>query len=166
MTVLIIGYPESGKSKIAEDMAMELSAPGERIYLATMIPYGDEGRKRVERHRAMRSGKGFATMEVPYDVYAAVMEMGDAAGSRTVLLECVSNLVANEMFERRSAPEAVVDKITEDVTKLSSLARDLIIVSNHYEISDGFDEETRLYSKTLDAVNEKLKDIADRVITL
>lgn len=165
MTVLIIGYPDSGKSKIAEDMAMELSAPGERIYLATMIPYGDEGRERVERHRAMRAGKGFVTMEVPYDVYAAVMETGDAAG-RTLLLECVSNLVANEMFERRTAPEAAVDKITEDVEKLSSLARDLIIVSNHYEISDVFDEETRLYSKTLDAVNEKLKDIADSVITL
>ena len=165
MTVLIIGYPESGKSEIAENMAMELSAPDERIYLATMIPYGVEGRERVERHRAMRSGKGFVTMEAPYDVYAAVMETGDAAG-RTLLLECVSNLVANEMFERRSAPEAAVEKIAEDVAKLSSLVRDLIIVSNHYEITDDFDDETRLYSKTLDAVNERLRDIADKVITL
>ncbi len=165
MTVLVIGYPHSGKSEIAENMAMEMSAPGECIYLATMIPYGDEGRERVKRHRSMRAGKGFVTMEVPYDAYAAIRETGNAAG-RTVLLECLSNLLANEMFERRSTTEAAADKITEDVTRLRDLVRDLVIVSNHYEISDEFDEETRLYAKTLDEVNERIKAISDKVITI
>ena len=44
MNVLIIGYPDSGKSKLAEDMVLEMSAPGERVYIATMIPFGEEGR--------------------------------------------------------------------------------------------------------------------------
>ena len=58
-TVLIIGYPDSGKSAIAEKMVTEMSDPDCRLYVATMIPYGQEGRDRVEKHRRMRAGKGF-----------------------------------------------------------------------------------------------------------
>ena len=72
MTVLIIGYPESGKSELAENMVMEMAAPGDRVYLATMIPYGDEGASRVEKHRKMREGKGFETIEAPFDIASTV----------------------------------------------------------------------------------------------
>ena len=68
MTVLIIGHPDSGKSELAERMVTEISAPGERIYLATMIPYGEDGAARVEKHRKMREGKGFTTIEAPFDI--------------------------------------------------------------------------------------------------
>ena len=54
MTALIIGYPDSGKSALAEKMVTEISSPDERIYLATMIPYGDEGAARGEKHVMMR----------------------------------------------------------------------------------------------------------------
>lgn len=59
MTTLIIGYPDSGKSAMAERMVTEMSEPGERVYLATMIPFGQEGRDRIARHRKLREGKGF-----------------------------------------------------------------------------------------------------------
>ncbi len=43
MVDLIIGTPDSGKSKRAEDLALKLSGDGKRIYLATMDPFGEEG---------------------------------------------------------------------------------------------------------------------------
>lgn len=165
MTVLIIGYPDSGKSKIAEDMVMDMSAPGERVYLATMIPYGDEGRARIEKHRKMREGKGFRTIEAPFDAAAAAEESG-VSGSATVLLECLSNLVANEMFERHTDSEAVIEKVTADVMRLADNVRDLVIVSNHFEPEESFDEETVIYAGTLDMLNEKISGLADKTIRI
>lgn len=165
MTVLIIGYPESGKSELAENMVMEMASPGERIYLATMIPCGDEGASRIARHRKMREGKGFETIEAPFDVASAMEEKGGCA-DRTVLLECLSNLAANELFERHESADAAADKIVSDIAGLKELVRDLVIVSNHYEIKEDFDEETVMYAKTLDAVNGRVSAIADKVIRI
>ena len=165
MTVLIVGYPESGKSELAEDMVMEMASPGERVYLATMIPFGDEGASRIERHRKMREGKGFETIEAPFDVASAIEEKGDCA-DRTVLLECLSNLAANELFERHESADAAADKIVSDIARLKELVRDLVIVSNHYEIKEDFDEETMMYARILDAVNDRIGAIADKVIRI
>ena len=39
-----------------------------RYYIATMEVFGEEGRKKVERHKKLRQGKGFITIESPKDV--------------------------------------------------------------------------------------------------
>ena len=165
MTVLIIGYPDSGKSELAEDMVMEMTSPGERVYLATMIPCGDEGAARIKRHRKMREGKGFETIEAPFDVASSFEENGGCA-DRTVLLECLSNLAANELFEREESPDAAADKIISDIARLKELVRDLVIVSNHYEIKEDFDEETVMYAKMLDTLNDRISAVADKVIRI
>ena len=66
-----------------------------RYYIATMEVFGEEGRKKVERHKKLRQGKGFITIESPKDV-GRVEKTGN--NKLAVLLECVSNLTANEMF--------------------------------------------------------------------
>ncbi|MDD5945658.1 MAG: bifunctional adenosylcobinamide kinase/adenosylcobinamide-phosphate guanylyltransferase, partial [Clostridia bacterium] len=91
MVVMITGGSGSGKSELAENIAAALSK-GRLIYIAAMIPRGDEGRKRVERHRKMRADKGFETVER----YTALAKY-DFDAESTVLLECMSNLLANEM---------------------------------------------------------------------
>ena len=170
MTALIIGYPDSGKSAIAEKMVTEMSDPDERIYLATMIPYGQEGRNRIERHRKMRAGKGFRTIEAPYDICDAVAALRDDETIRledsTVLLECVSNLVANELFERHADRDEMVERLYADIRHIAEQVRNLVIVSNHFAIEEGFDEETRMYAETLDVLNEKLSKFADNTIRL
>lgn len=167
---LIIGYPDSGKSAMAEKMVTEISDPDERIYIATMIPYGDEGRERVERHRRLRAGKGFRTIESPYDICDAIAGLSKDGTVQlqdmTVLLECVSNLVANELFVRHTEPAEAIDRLYRDIRHLSEQVRNLVIVSNHYEIEESFDEETRMYSATLDELNDRLSKFADNTIRL
>lgn len=169
-TVLIIGYPDSGKSALAEKMVTEMSDPDHRIYIATMIPYGSEGRARIEKHRRMRAGKGFITIEAPYDIGDALKTVGEARNfnidDMTVLLECVSNLAANELFERHADPDEMIERICEDVRRIAEKARNLIIVSNHFEIEESFDDETRRYADALDRLNEKLSLLADNTIRL
>ena len=165
VTVLIIGYPDSGKSALAERMVTDISAPGERVYLATMIPYGTDGAARVEKHKKMREGKGFTTIEAPFDITDAVEKSGTPSGS-TVLLECLSNLVANELFERHASPDDSISKLSDDVIKLAGKVRNLIIVSNHFEETADFDEETKTYAETLDRLNDELTKFCDKVIRI
>ena len=71
MTVtLVIGAAASGKSAYAESLC--LGHDGPRVYLATMELFGEEGARRIARHRALREGKGFSTLERTRDVGAAV----------------------------------------------------------------------------------------------
>ncbi len=57
MIIVVIGGSGSGKSEFGEDLAVRLN--GEKlIYIATMQAFGDEGRKRVERHQRMRRDDG------------------------------------------------------------------------------------------------------------
>jgi adenosylcobinamide kinase/adenosylcobinamide-phosphate guanylyltransferase len=165
VTVLIIGHPDSGKSELAERMVTEISAPGERIYLATMIPYGAEGAARVDKHRKMREGKGFTTIEAPFDITEAIGKIDKPADS-TVLLECLSNLVANELFERHTLPSEITAKLSDDVKQLAGKVNNLIIVSNHFEITADFDEETKTYAQTMDTLNDELVGICDKVIRI
>ena len=63
MMILVTGGSGSGKSAFAEDCVVSFGKT-DRIYIATMYPFDEESRKRVQRHRKMRQGKGFETVEV------------------------------------------------------------------------------------------------------
>ncbi|MBR0309113.1 MAG: bifunctional adenosylcobinamide kinase/adenosylcobinamide-phosphate guanylyltransferase [Mogibacterium sp.] len=167
MTILIIGFPNSGKSALAEQMAMEMSEAENRIYLATMIPFGNDGKERVKRHRSMRAGKGFLTVEAPFDIRETLLKALPGTiriEDSVILLECLSNLAANEMFERRSSESDIEQRILADIAGLGRAARDLIIVSNHFENDGTFDEETLKYAAFMDELNDRLEHIVDRVI--
>ena len=64
MLILVSGGSGSGKSEFAEGLVVS-SGLSERMYLATMQVWDEESVRRVERHRQMRAGKGFATLECP-----------------------------------------------------------------------------------------------------
>ena len=51
MMVLVTGGSGSGKSAFAEDRVLSFGE-AERIYIATMQPFDEEGEKRVARHRS------------------------------------------------------------------------------------------------------------------
>ena len=108
MFVLITGGSGSGKSEYAENRAVRLSNETglPLYYIATMKPFGEEGRKRVERHQKLRSGKGFLTVER----YVNLKEL-KLPKEGVVLLECLSNLTANEMFETGGAGEHTPEEV-------------------------------------------------------
>lgn len=161
MMYLIIGTPDSGKSELAEDLISSVSGDKNKYYIATMIPYGREGALRVSKHRAMREGKGFTTLEIPFDVCDAVIPE-----QSTVLLECVSNLAANELFERKTPDEECEEKIIMDILALSDKADEIVIVTNHFDITDEFDADTVRYAALMDRINNRLRGTADKVIDL
>lgn len=163
MIILIIGGSGSGKSAYAEKYVAALSQGGRKYYLATMQVFDKEGQTKIERHRELRKDKGFVTIEQPVDVHQALERME----SGTVLLECMSNLVANEMFagEKSKPSNLVTEKIINGIKQLSRGPEHLVIVTNNvFEDGTSYDESTLEYIEAMGQVNEKLAAMADKVI--
>lgn len=158
MLHLITGGSGSGKSAYAETQVMA-AGEGKRIYIATMIPYGEEGRQRVERHRQLRARKQFDTIERYTDLAGL-----EVPKDSIVLLECMSNLVANEVFETDGAHEQTVEAVVDGIRRLKEQVRHLFIVTNEI-FSDGitYDSESTRYMRYLGEVNQQIAMMADRV---
>ena len=165
MLRLVTGGSGSGKSAFAESLAAS-SEIRERYYIATMIPWDEECRARIRRHRAMRAGKGFATLEQPLDL-DQIQLPADCA----VLLECLSNLTANEYFreDRREPDPACWGRATEarilaGIRRLAECAAEVTVVTDDV-FSGGlsYGGETEEYMKVLGNVNRRLAELAGEV---
>lgn len=189
MITLIIGGSGSGKSAYAEDYVLAAAADLPKYYIATMQVYDAEGERKVERHRRLRAGKGFVTIEQPTDIGKAGIKIAGNAWNEqekgdihevdgmdapkeekqggVALLECMSNLVANEMFsgEQMQETDAVVRRVTEGIEALAKQPTHLVIVSNNvFEDGIAYDASTLRYIEVLGRINTRLADLADHVV--
>lgn len=153
MIVLVTGGSGCGKSAFAEDLVTRLPAE-RRIYVATLEAYDDECRRRVARHRAMRAGKGFTTVECPRDLAAAAIPPGGA-----VLLEDLPNLVAGEMFGGDIA------RLAPALEALAARCRHLVVVSaDVYADGIRYGPTTEAYRRCLARQAQWLAARADAVV--
>ncbi len=159
MLHLIIGGAGSGKSAYAEKIIVE-SGAYPHYYVATMQPFGKEALSRIERHRKLRAGKGFETLE--RQISLSKLELPEDGCA--VLLECVGNLLANEMYDPAGSKEACIGEIVLGVKRLAEQAKCVAVVTNDV-FSDGntYDAETMRYIAYLGEVNRRLAELADRV---
>ncbi len=184
--ILITGGSGSGKSAYGEKRILE-AGDMTRYYIATMEVFGEEGRKKVERHKRLRQGKGFITIESPKEVGRREVldqiscgnqedagRIKDAQNAqKAVLLECLSNLIANEMFgssfgaelEPDKRREALADKICNDIAKIDKIADFFVVITNEVG-SDGemYEKETLEYIRLLGLVNCRLAQMASQVV--
>lgn len=116
---MVYGGSASGKSSYAESIAMSLQGDGRLLYIATMYPYkwgkaelDPETMQRIERHRAMRADKGFDTVECYRHVEHIVAKRQDV-----LLLECMSNLLANEMYLEQDSDDGELVETMSEVEK-------------------------------------------------
>ena len=125
-----------------------------------MHPYDEESYKRVERHRKMRAGKGFETVEC----YTGLENL-EFPQDAIVLLECMSILAANEMFEESGAGADTVEAVLRGVRKLKSQVRHLVIVTNEiFSEAASYEGDTVRYQEYLGKINQKLGEMADQVV--
>lgn len=185
MIHLVTGGSGSGKSEYGEGLILDIP-DGERFYIATMESSGREAERRIARHRKLREGKGFFTIERPRDLGGLILP---GEGRKNVLLECVSNLAANEMFgggacgsaesagetgacglaepAQETGPDRLAElarRIVSDIRSLARQADHLVIVTNQVG-EDGccYDRETRAYIALVGRVNQELAKLADQV---
>lgn len=155
---LITGGSGSGKSAYAENCILEFQGKN-RIYIATMFPFDEESHRRIERHRKMRREKCFTTIEC----YTGVKNLVISSDS-DILLECMSNLTANEMYQENGAGEETVEEILQGIRQLKDRAKNLVVVTNEV-FSDGisYDPDTMRYLSYLGNINQEMGKMADQV---
>lgn len=156
MFVLITGGSKNGKSSIAEKILSSYDIP--KYYIATMEPFGEEAEIAIARHRELRRGKGFITVEKYTDVGEIMLPRGSGA-----LLECVGNLCANEMFS--AGQENAAEKILGDIKGLAEKAEIFAAVTSQVG-SDGIEypAETMGYIEEMGRISCGLAQMADVVI--
>ena len=157
MLILVSGGSASGKSEFAEGLVTS-SGLENRIYLATMQVWDGESVRRVERHRQMRTGKGFATVECPTGLADVALPSGCA-----VLLEDLSNLCANEYFSP-GGKEGGLDRVLAGIRRAAEQAELLVVVTNEL-FSDGMDYDpvTLDYLSVLGELNRRVAALAGQV---
>ena len=158
MLTLVLGGAASGKSEYAERLAVETG--GRKFYLATMKPFDAECEARIKKHRDARQKKGFETVVQ----YTGIAELRLPKGC-TVLLECLSNLAANELFSPDGAGQDTDTAILRGLDQLCAQAEAVVIVSNEI-FSDGvsYDPDTERYLALLGSLNRAIAARADRVV--
>lgn len=172
-----------------------------KYYIATMQIWDAEMQAKVDRHHRLRQGKGFTTIEQPVALEKALemmresenaersgnierfavneaMQYGNTERAETqiqsvaALLECMSNLVANEMFsveynsmDTQEAGQVVTERVLQGVEALKRQADPFVIVTNNvFEDGITYDSSTMEYIETLGRINERLAAEADEVI--
>ena len=161
MLILICGQADSGKSLYAETRLSEFrSSP--KIYAAMSKIVDEEMRERVRKHQAMRSGKGFITVERTQNLGQLEIPAGSA-----IMIESLTAWTANEMFTETGvrAADYVVTKILADLSRVRQRAENVVIVSDDI-FSDGaeYDELTEEYVRALASLTVKIAESADEVI--
>ena len=150
MELLLTGGSACGKSNLGEKLLERTS--GEHIYIATMIPYGQDGQAKVERHIKQRQDKDFIVLEKYTDLRSLSIPVGSS-----VLLECICNLTANEMFEKGGAGENTVSAVLEGMQHIREPAENIIVITNEVGNDGGtYDAPVLDYIDKMGAINNAL----------
>lgn len=153
--ILILGENNSGKSRFAEKLFENTTA--EKYYIATMISCTKENNIRIEKHKRQREQYNFHTLELPFKVNSAAV-----SSESVVLLEDVSNLLANNIFENKGTAEEVFD----DISSLVKSCQTTVAVSISGLSPIGFDKDTANYINKLNEMNERLFRLSDVVVIM
>lgn len=160
MFILVTGGSGSGKSVYAENRITELSQGQPKYYIATMFPMDKESEYRVKKHRIQRQEKNFITIEKYTNLKSIALPP-----KTNVLLECMSNLTANELYSETGAGDRTKEEVIEGIQMLLSQTEYVVVVTNEV-FSDGkaYDSDTMGYLKVLGEMNCTLGKWADEVI--
>lgn len=135
--ILVTGGARSGKSTFAEETVKKLG--NNIIYIATSIPFDDEMKDRIKKHRAQRPSS-WETIEAYKNLDTHLQSRLE--GTDAVLLDCITVMVSNLMLEKAYdwegiAPEeinAVEEVVKAEIQKLIDTAEksptSFVIVTN------------------------------------
>ena len=142
---MVTGGARSGKSTFAEELVKKLALKREQnnlsaqvLYIATAIPFDEEMRARIRRHRAERSNN-WRTIEQS-DKLVTVFQRSE---EELILLDCITIMLGNIFFRSGIDEEkpnlALVSQLEDDISQQmtemlavikSDYKRDVIIVTN------------------------------------
>jgi len=155
MVTFITGGVKSGKTGFGVKAGEKYE---KKVYIATAEAFDKEMEEKIHLHR-MERGNSWDTIENPIDLKKSLM---DADGYDFILIDCITLWVNNLLFYK----EDIEKRVTEFLDFLPKLnAKEVVIISN--EVGLGiipYETSTREYVNQLGIVNQRIANVADRVI--
>lgn len=158
MKQLILGGMRSGKSRLAERLAMASGLPV--TYIATATAGDEEMRTRIDHHRAQRP-EAWQVVEEPLALAAALR--AHAATGHCLLVDCLTLWLTNLLCSDDAG--ALAREREALLATLPSLPGDIILVSN--ETGLGIvpaDPLSRRFCDEAGRLHQVLAALCDRVI--
>ncbi len=156
MLYYISGGQRSGKSRYAQDLALQLSPSP--VYLATSRAWDDDHRQRIARHVADRDARWTTLEEEKY------LSRLDLAG-RVVVLDCVTLWLTNFFTDANYEVDTALSQAQAEFDKLLTQDCTLLVISN--EIGMGLHATTEAGRKFTDLqgwLNQYIAQRADHAI--
>ncbi|URZ01052.1 bifunctional adenosylcobinamide kinase/adenosylcobinamide-phosphate guanylyltransferase [Clostridium felsineum] len=110
--ILVTGGARSGKSSYAEKLALNVG--GDILYVATSTPFDAEMKERVKKHRQRRPSN-WSTLEGYKNFDLKLLD--EAREKNGVLLDCITNMVSNLIFEKLKDENNINTKDADKVQK-------------------------------------------------
>lgn len=164
--ILVTGGARSGKSNFAESVFEGIK---DVVYIATARIYDDEMKSRVELHRKSRPDV-WKTYEGTYDLFNAVCD------SKHYLLDCLTILTSNIMFDITEGYEIIPDEKQREVEdkamleietlidKVKDIEGDIVLVTN--EVGSSIVPENhvgRIYRDIIGRINQRTARLCSEV---
>ncbi len=158
MKTLILGGVRSGKSRLAERLAIESGWPV--TYIATATAQDAEMRARIAAHRARRPA-GWSVVEEPIEL--AAMLRARAQADRCVLVDCLTLWLTNLLTAEDT--NALEHERAALLAVLPGLPGRIILVSNETNMGvTPLGELSRRYCDEAGQLHQALAQCCDRVI--
>ncbi len=157
-TTLILGGVRSGKSRLAERLAVQSGLP--LVYIATATPGDAEMAARIAAHRARRSSN-WSVIEEPICLAGVLREQ--AASDRCLLVECLTLWLSNLLA--LGDEDQIGIEIEALVAGAKALPGRMIFVGNETNMGIiPMGELSRRYGDLAGSLHQRLASEVDQVI--
>ena len=152
LKILYYGGQKSGKSRLSQQRALELSNSSKPYYIATYNSnyYDNEMINRISKHKIERENK-FITIEETQNLAKHINS------GKTYLIDCISMWILNSI-------DKTEHELIRDIEKLSKIDANIIFVLNN--LNEGIipiDKESRKFIDLTGIIGQKLASICDEV---
>ena len=154
--IFITGGARSGKSRYAQQLALQLS--NNPVYLATARHWDDDFEKRIQRHQAERDER-WTSIEEEKNI------SGLSLSGKIVVMDCVTLWLTNFFTDTKYDIDASLEQCKAEIDKLDITNNTFIIISN--EIGMGMHADTEIGRKFTDLqgwMNQYIAEKANKVI--
>jgi adenosylcobinamide kinase/adenosylcobinamide-phosphate guanylyltransferase len=155
---LITGGARSGKSSFA--LSLGLQNYSKRAFIATAVPFDQEMKERISRHRQER-GDHFHTIEEPIELPRVLTDL--PGGSEVAVVDCLTVWLGNLYHHVQGEEEKVRVQVEAFLAHLDHPICDLILVTN--EVGWGIVPENALARSFRDLAGYLNRRVAQKAAT-
>jgi adenosylcobinamide kinase / adenosylcobinamide-phosphate guanylyltransferase len=154
--IFITGGARSGKSRYAQELALQLSSSP--VYMATARQWDGEFQQRIQRHKNDRDERWTSIEEEKY------ISRSDLS-NKVAVIDCVTLWLTNFFIDNKYDIDQCLAECKQEIGRLQQQAGTFIIISN--EIGMGVHAETEIGRKFTDLqgwMNQHIAALADKVV--